>query len=139
MEYLSSIIKSIYKPMSTFRAISYHRKARAWGWYTTLGFAILYSITALILWLRGWVPFAPPTLPLSLEKYYLYQTFFTIPVGVIGVGASYFITLGLLRLFKVDRREQNLWVTISIASCLPSFFTMWGLETYVAIFVNANT
>lgn len=138
MDYFKHIVKSIYKPLKTYEEISYHKKATAWGWYTTLGFAFLYSLTAFILWLNGWVPFAPPTLPLSLESYYLYQTFFTIPVGVVGVGASYFIVLGLLRLFKVNRGEQNLWGTISIASCLPSFFTMWGLETYIAFFVSAN-
>lgn len=138
MNYVKSITKSIIKPLSAYEEISYHSKARTWGWYTTLGFALLYSITAFVLWLRGWVPFAPPTLPLDFDNYYLYQTFFTIPVGVIGVGASYFISLGFLKLFKIDRRNQNLWAPISIASCLPSFFTMWGLETYIAIFVKAN-
>jgi hypothetical protein len=104
-----------------------------YGWITTLGFAILYTLTAMILAARSFLPLTPPGLPIPAESYYFYQIFFTIPVGVVGVGLSYLVAIAGLNLFSIHPRTQNLWGPISIAAVLPSFFMMWVPETLIAI------
>jgi hypothetical protein len=93
-------------------------------------------MTAIILAARSFLPLTPPGLPIPAEQYYFYQVFFTIPVGVIGVGLSYLVAKGGLNLFSINPGTQQLWGPISIASVLPSFFTMWVPETLIAILFN---
>lgn len=139
MKLTKVFIKAIYKPVDTFKALSYSNESIKYGWITTIGFAVLYTFTSIILSLKGFTPIAEPSLPIPDADYYLYQSFFTIPVGIIGVSLNYFIALGFLKLFSIDVKNQYLWGIISIASVLPSFFTMWILETFVvALFYSAN-
>ena len=45
-------------------------------------FSMLYSITVLIYYIIHWLPKFPPWIPINIEEYYLYQTFWTIPWGL---------------------------------------------------------
>ncbi len=136
MTYFQTLLKSIYSPLKTFRDLSYSDHSVLYGWITTLGFAILYTLTAIILAARSFLPLTPPSLPIPAEEYYIYQVFFTIPVGVGGVGLNYLVAIAGLKLFSINPRTQQLWGPISIASVLPSFFTMWVPETFIAILFN---
>jgi hypothetical protein len=71
-----------------------------------------------------------PFLPISSQKYYLYQSFFTIPVGILGVGISTYISLGLSRLFGSAVKVKNLWGPIAVASTVPYFIFTWIPETF---------
>jgi hypothetical protein len=140
MKYFQTVIKSIYSPLKTFRELSYSNKSIKYGWISTIGFAVMYTATAIILAATGWLPFTEPILPISPERYYFFQSFFTIPVGILGVGLSYLIAIGLLRLFSIKIKTQKLWGPISIASVLPSFFFMWAFETFVvALLYSPNS
>ncbi len=136
MTYFRTLIKSIYSPLKIFQDLLYSDHSALYGWITTLGFAILYALTAMILAARSFLPLTPPGLPIPAEQYYFYQVFFTIPVGVVGVGLSYLVARGGLNLFSINPGTQQLWGPISIASVLPSFFTMWVPETFIAILFN---
>jgi hypothetical protein len=136
MTYFQTLIKSIYSPLKAFQDLLYSDHSVLYGWITTLGFAILYTMTTMILAARSFLPLTPPGLPIPAEQYYFYQVFFTIPVGVVGVGLSYLVARGGLNLFSINPGTQQLWGPISIASVLPSFFTMWVPETFIAILFN---
>ena len=47
-------------------------------------FNFLYSITVFIFYLLDHIPVSIPWLPIPPEKWYLVQTFTTIPVGLAG-------------------------------------------------------
>ncbi len=109
MTYFQTLLKSIYSPLKTFQNLSYSDHSVLYGWITTLGFAILYTLTAIILAARSFLPLTPPSLPIPAEQYYFYQVFFTIPVGVVGVGLSYLVAIAGLNLFSINPRTQQLW------------------------------
>ena len=72
MKYFQTLIKSIYSPLKTFQELSYSDKSIRYGWISTIGFAVMYTVTAIILAAKGCLPIAEPGLPISAEKYYLY-------------------------------------------------------------------
>jgi len=60
-------------------------KKVAYGLAAVLLLSILYSIAVLISWAKGGAPSGyEPFLRIPTESYYFWQTFFTIPVGLIG-------------------------------------------------------
>ena len=139
MELLKFFLVSIYKPFKTLKTLSYSTKSKQYGWFFTLAFAFLYSLTSLILSIKGFTPLAEPSLPISAVDYYYFQTFFTLPVGVLGVGLNYFIIVGALKMFSINISKQNLWGPVSLSSVLSSFFTFCFPETFiVSLFYSAN-
>ena len=54
------------------------------GFWCAFLFLLAYSLTVLIYYLLGHQPMAPGFLPISREKWYLVQTFTTIPIGLGG-------------------------------------------------------
>jgi hypothetical protein len=65
----------------------------ALGW--TLLFLLAYAITVLVYWLLGHQPVAKGWLTIPRERWYLVQTFTTVPVGLAGflscAGLMYFL------------------------------------------------
>lgn len=134
--YTRLLIQSIYRPYTALKILSNNKKSRKYAWITILGFSFLYSLTALILYLNGWTPIVESPLPINPNIYYLVQTFYTVPVGVVGVLLSYFTAKGILKIFGIKVLQQDLLGPIAFASCIPSFFTMWLVETIVAVFIK---
>jgi len=139
MKLYTVFVKSLYKPLNTFSLLLNSKESIKFGWIFTIGFAILYTITAVILTIKDFIPIAEPSIPIPLQEYYFWQCFFAIPIGIIGVALNYCITIGFLRLFSIKLGSQKLWGPISIASVLPFVFTTWIPETFiVAVFYDAN-
>jgi len=60
-------------------------KSGLWiGLWWVIIFCVCYSGTVLIFYLLGHVPMSTPFLPIPIEKWYLVQTFTTLPVGLAG-------------------------------------------------------
>lgn len=125
-------IGSIFTPKNTFNKLSNAVNNVTIGWAYTLGFSTMYSITAVLLAVNDWEPNPdfPPFLPISTKDYYLYQSMFTIPVGIVGVGINTYSAYGLLHLFGANVKAQELWGPISVASTVPYFFFTWLPETF---------
>jgi hypothetical protein len=64
------------------------------GFWWTLLFLFAYSVTVLVFWLLGHQPVSRGWLTIPPDRWYLVQTFTTIPVGL----ASFFSYAGLLHL-----------------------------------------
>jgi hypothetical protein len=103
-------------------------------------FALLYSITALILYFVPVLPAMEPWIPITRESYYLYQAFWTIPWGL----ATGIMLGGIAHILAVLGRgegspftfEDSLAVN-SIAWVVPSFVLMWIPETFVVPFTGS--
>jgi hypothetical protein len=60
-------------------------KKVVYGFSAVLTLAVPYAILVLISWARGGMPSGyEPFLRISTESYYFWQTFFTVPVGLVG-------------------------------------------------------
>ncbi|OGO19881.1 MAG: hypothetical protein A2144_04775 [Chloroflexi bacterium RBG_16_50_9] len=60
-------------------------KSGLWaGLWWVIIFCLCYSFTVLIFYLLGHVPVTKPFLLIPLERWYLIQTFTTLPVGLAG-------------------------------------------------------
>jgi hypothetical protein len=54
------------------------------GFWWAMLFYLAYAVTVLIYFLLGHEPVSRPFLPIPLDRWYLVQTFTTIPVGLAG-------------------------------------------------------
>lgn len=127
--------KGIFQPYSLFRDLAEASSAKMYGWIFSLGFSFLYSLTALLLYIQGWHPVVPPTINLPVEKYYLYQTFFTIPVALLALGFGTGIAYWFSRIIGSEARFYDYWGPVTIAAVIPSFITMWIPETFFIPFL----
>ena len=100
-------------------------------WITFL-FALLYSITPYLLYLSKILPVIPPWMPIDIEKYYLYQPFWTIPWGL----ATWIMISGISHLLSIAGKEdiskyefEDALFVCSVGWVVPSFYLMWLPET----------
>jgi hypothetical protein len=128
--------KAVFQPFSLFRSLAGTDISYRYGWIYCLGFAFLYSLTALLLYLRGWSPVVSPAIDLPVDKYYLYQTFFTIPVAFLAMGLGTVLAFWFSHLTGSEARLRDFWGPVCIASIIPSFFTMWLPETFFIPFLD---
>ena len=76
---------TIARPNDTFKDVTGERNKVAYGFAAVMLLCILYSVGVLIGFVKGLDPTGyEPFLRIPTESYYLWQTFFTIPVGLIG-------------------------------------------------------
>jgi hypothetical protein len=76
---------TIVHPNSTFKDVLGKRSKVVYGFAAVMLLSILYSISVFIGFMKGMSPIGyEPFLKIPIESYYLWQTFFTIPVGLIG-------------------------------------------------------
>jgi len=68
-------------------------------------------------------------LPIPPERWYLYQAFYTIPVGFVAIALLAGVAHGLARLLGGSGRWQDSWMLLSLASVLPWVFFTWIPET----------
>jgi hypothetical protein len=128
--------KGIFQPYSLFRDMTESSNARIYGWIYCLGFSFLYSLTTLLLYLRGWSPVVQPAINLPVEKYYLYQTFFTIPVALLALGFGTWLAYWFSRITGSETHFYDYWGPVCIAAVIPSLITMWIPETFFIPFLQ---
>jgi len=76
---------TVARPGDTFRQVIGERSKVAYGFAAVMLLCVLYSVAVLIGFFKGATPAGyEPFLRIPTESYYLWQTFFTIPVGLIG-------------------------------------------------------
>jgi hypothetical protein len=76
---------TIVHPDNTFIDVIGKKSKVAYGSAAVMLLSILYSISVFIGFIKGMSPGGyEPFLKIPTESYYLWQTFFTIPVGLIG-------------------------------------------------------
>jgi len=119
----------MFNPAGLFADMYDSPRSVRFGWIFSLGFAMLYSFTALHLYLQGWTPKVSPSINLPFDNYYLYQTFFTIPVAMSALFLGTILAYWFSHILGSDSSLKGFWGPICVAAVIPSFFTMWLIET----------
>jgi len=126
----------ILRPARAAEDQLYEERSLAIGFWAIVIFALLYSITAILLWLTGFKPAFAPILPIGEESYYLWQAFFTIPWAIL----SWLIAGGVIHLwnyiFTRKRKLSDFLGPAAFAFIIPWFFFTWIPETFVAPFLG---
>lgn len=138
MNYLKTILKSIYSPAKTFKKLSDSNDSIKYGWLTVIVFSLLYTLTVYSFHVKALVPLLKYFLPVERDHYYYYQSFITFPVTIIGVVINYQMIKSLLKKYAISFDYKKLWGPVSIASILPSFFILWFVETILIVTFDWN-
>lgn len=100
--------------------------------FITIG--VLYTLTVAVGYQRGFGAFTEPFLSIPAEDYYLWESFFAIPVFLLA-GIVYAGTARLLgAAFRGRGTFESLFAVYAAASTLPIFLTMWLPETILIVF-----
>lgn len=133
---LRYLVRMTYAPAMASAGMLGEPRAVALGLAYTLGFAFLYSLTSFALFLRGALP-QGVLLPIPPERWYLYQSFYTMPVGLTAVVLLTALAHGLARWMGGTARWQDSWMLLSLASVLPWMYFTWIPETASALLGRA--
>ncbi len=127
-------------PKQAIVELKYHPNKVAVAVWINVIFAALYAITALIYYAIGRLPAVEPWMPISPEKYYLYQIFWTIPWGLI----TWIAFSGVAHLLAIAGREaptsytyEDALVVCGLAWVVPNAILMWIPETLLVPFFGA--
>jgi hypothetical protein len=127
---------AILKPKQVFEQFAVDAEKLSISlWILTL-FALLYSLTSILLYRAGILPAFEPWMPIAVEQYYFYQTFWTIPWGL----ATGMMLAGTAHVIAVLGREDKTYTfegalaVVTIAWVIPSFVLMWLPETVISLF-----
>jgi len=114
-------------------------KSGLWiGLWWVIIFCVCYSVTVLIFYFLGHVPMSTPLLPIPLEKWYLVQTFTTLPVGLAGFLAYSGLAYILCKLVKGEGSFDQTFSSQAFTVHIPTFIFMWIPETFLAPILIAN-
>ena len=101
-------------------------------------FCLCYSVTVLIAYSLGRVPVTQPFLAIPLEKWYLVQTFTTLPVGLAGFlsysGLAYLLCKAARGRGDFDQTLASQAFTVHVST----FIFMWIPETFLAPILIVN-
>jgi uncharacterized membrane protein len=130
---------AIVKPAKTFGRFQSNRSKLQISLWIVLLFSFMYAITAYILYRVGILPAIEPWMPIAEERYYLYQTFWTIPWGLVTAvmisGVAHVMAVIGRRCTEQYVFEDALLVNTT-AWVIPSFVFMWVPETLVVTIVG---
>lgn len=129
--------KSTIKPNQVFREFQLKPHIIAISTWICLLFAILYSLTAFLLYITHTPVSFPQWVPIANEVYYLYQTFWTVPWGLVTwimiSGISHILAITGKNDVSQYKFDYALAVN-SIAFVVPWFYLAWLPETFIAPF-----
>lgn len=128
-----AFLGSIIRPRTTFARLAGERRLDL-ALTMTLVYGLLYTGTAVVLALNRRRPVVPPVLPIPEDRYYAWQTLFTLPVVAAGWGilsATSWLTLRATGR-TVDLRTCA--IVLGFGAQVPWVVGMWVPETVVAAF-----
>jgi hypothetical protein len=125
------------KPRQVVLTLKNHPHKVAIAFWINLIFAALYSITALIFYAIGRLPAIAPWMPIAAERYYLYQTFWTIPWGL----TTWIAFSGIAHLLAEPGGDARGTFDDALMVCglgwvVPSAVLMWVPETLLVPLVG---
>jgi hypothetical protein len=114
-------------------------KSGLWaGLWWVIIFCLCYSVTVLIFYLLGHTPVSKPFLTIPLEKWYLIQTFTTLPVGLAGFLSYSGLAYLLCKLARGEGSFDQTFASQAFTLHIPTFIFMWIPETLIAPILIAN-
>lgn len=114
-------------------------KSGLWaGFWWVIIFYLCYAVTVLVFYLLGHTPVSKPFLTIPLEKWYLIQTFTTLPIGIAGFLSYSGLAYLLCKLARGKGNFDQTFASQAFTVNLPTFIFMWIPETLIAPFLIAN-
>lgn len=127
----SYIGKFIVNPAKAAEQIAEDNLGLRAGFWWVILFCFGYSVTVFIGYMLGHTPTASTWLSIPHEKWYLVQTFTTIPIGLAGAlsysGLAYIFCRGIRGKGTFDATFASQAFTLHI----PCFIFMWIPETFL--------
>jgi len=122
-------LKAIIKPREVVEEFKADPHKVLISFWIVFLFALLYSITALLLYLFQRPVTIPPWLPIDPENYYLYQTFWTIPWGL----ATWIMISGISHLLAIAGKKDfyNYQFEDALVVCTVGFVVPWTIFTWL--------
>ena len=130
--------KFIVSPHKAAEEIANDKSGLLAGLWWVVIFCVCYSVTVLILYLLGHVPVSKPFLTIPLEKWYLVQTFTTLPVGLAGFLSYSGLAYILCKLAKGEGSFDQTFSSQAYTIHIPTFIFMWIPETLLAPILIAH-
>lgn len=101
------------------------------GLWWVIIFCVCYSGTALLLYLLGHAPTLQPFLIVPLERWYLVQTFTTLPIGLAAFLSYSGLAYLLGRWVKGEGSFDQTVASQAFTLHIPAFIFMWIPDTFV--------
>lgn len=130
--------KFVVSPQSASDEIAQDKSGLWAGLWWVIIFLLCYSVTVLIFYLLGHIPVSTPFLVIPLEKWYLIQTFTTLPIGLAGHLAYSGLAYLLCKLARGKGDFDQTFASQAFTIYIPSFIFMWVPETLVAPILIAS-
>lgn len=131
IKYLFSVV---FIPNRSLPHLFRDRNRVVYALVALLALGILYTLTVFVGYKNGFGAVMTPALNIPADQYYLWQTFFALPIFFV----IYVVSAGAARLvsfsFKGSGSFEDLFSLYSLAMCLPMFITMWIPETLLIVF-----
>jgi hypothetical protein len=131
---ISYFIGFIVNPSEAARRIAEDRANLRCGFFFMLTFCIAYSLVALVYSLLGHLPVARSPLSVPPEKWYLVQTFTTLPVGFAGTLSYAALAYMLSRAMGGRGSFDATFASQSFTTLIPTLIFMWIPEALYAPF-----
>ena len=132
------LLEFIIHPKRASTEIAGDRSGLWAGLWSVIIIYLLYSVSVLIAYLIGHEPVTTPFLPIPLEKWYLVQTFTTLPVGMAGFVSYSGLAYLLCKAAKGKGGFDQTFASQAFTIHIPVFIFMWIPETFVAPFLIVN-
>jgi hypothetical protein len=130
--------KFIVNPARAAEEIAQDKSGLWAGLWWVIIFYICYAVTVLVFYLLGHLPVSKPFLTIPLEKWYLVQTFTTLPIGLAGFLSYSGLAYLLCKLAKGKGNFDQTLASQAFTVNLPTFIFMWIPETLIAPILIAN-
>lgn len=128
-------IRFTLKPKQAIDEIIKDKTGWVIGLYLVLLYSGAYSATALIFYLLKHEPINTAFLKISLDKWYLYQSIYTLPV-YMGAFLAYVSVYYLLsKLFNGKGSFDNTLATQAFIFHVPGIILMWIPETFLGSYL----
>jgi hypothetical protein len=125
------------RPAPAIRTLKAHPSKVAIAFWINLIFAAMYTVTVVIYTLIGRLPAFAPWVPIPVERYYLYQAFWTIPWGLM----TWILMAGICHLLAIAGPQlragyqfEDALTVCGLAWIVPNLICMWIPETLLVPF-----
>lgn len=127
-------LRIAYQPIQTIEALLQDRQRVAYAAISLLLLGLLYTITVVIGYSRGFGAVTTPLLAIPAEEYYYWEAFFMIPVYFVAV--ILFAGIGrILALWLGGKGSfDDIFAIFALAFLLPTLLFLWLPETALIVF-----
>ena len=128
------VLLPIYKPTRQISAFFNDKHKVGYAVLALFILGLLYTFTIVVGYLNGFGAAHSPWLAIPPEDYYLWESFFALPVYFVSVILFAGTARLLSMLFRGTGSFEHIFAIYAIALVFPTVITMWIPETTLIVF-----